>query len=383
MKKIITLAIFLLLISACSAQTASEIATDSGVQPTVSQPTPTQGPTPLPLLPEVDLAAGEQLRTRGQVQIGEQACNFGQDNPLPQPDIEPLAFAEGTWRVESTQDMSAFGGSGTAESVAVASIENVAGNGFVEYYAGGWGGQVYFETTFWGSAGSRRWAVVETNTSAQALSSLYGTFKEDAGFVTTGEMFGRRVELSLLPIDADSFDWQLSDAGSKAVIWARHYTRLNNESEITLARQYALGGLQSLPANEDLAPISFWIGEWNWYEHHIDLGRECAEGQAAVTYTNGGQAIEERVVSSYDPAEAGTETYTDYSLAVYNPQTQKFEVYWWTNGAVTASFYEGVCATVGDQKECQLRAAFRPSADENSIEWEHSGGTRIDWERKQ
>jgi hypothetical protein len=130
-----------------------------------------------------------------------------------------------------------------------------------------------------------------------------------------------------------------------------------------------------------LLPLNFWIGEWNWYEEHIDLERDCAEGQASVTYTNGGWAIEERVVSSYDPFEANFPSYTDFTLAIFNAETQKFEVLWWTNGLAEARFYQGSCSTEGPQKECKLRATFMPSADENSIVWQ-AGGTRIDWQRK-
>ena len=95
---------------------------------------------------------------------------------------------------------------------------------------------------------------------------------------------------------------------------------------------------------------------------------------------NNRQAIEERVISAYDPAEAGVETYSDYSLAVWNDHTNEFNVAWWTNGFIEARMYQGVCTGSGADKVCQLRAEFRPSADENAIAWEVQG-TQIDWVR--
>lgn len=372
MQKPLIAALFLVLLSACGSAPAEPIPANEAA-----------------LLPSVEEAALEHLRERGQIQSSAQACISTIANPVAGPaDARSLAFAEGLWQVESRRDTALIdGNSGIASTYGIASIESVnKGYGFVEYFMTGWNNVAYFETTFWGSAGfGNRWAVLETSNASNKIASLSGNYRADPGFFRAeGELYGYEdARLQLNPIDADHFTWEMSVAGEgdeRQVLWSRSYTRIPAEQQAA-ALQQALGGVQLHDPHDEMEPLTFWVGEWDWYEHHIDLGRDCAEGQAKVTWTNNFQAIEERVISAYSPAEAGTETYADYSLAIWNYDTNEFNVAWWTNGFIEADLYHGVCTGSGDDKVCELRATFMPSADENAIEWEVAG-TRIDWVRK-
>jgi hypothetical protein len=338
-----------------------------------------QAPAPPPTGPGL-----EHLRERGDVQTSPLACVTAEANPLAPPrDAEALAFAEGVWLVDSRRDPAAFGGEGGSERIrAVASIQPVLrGAGLVEYYTGAWDGQLMLGTSFWGAAGGlNRWVVVETNTASGALSSLRGRFQPGEGFSMQGELFGRRAELRLSDIEADSFEWSLSFAGDDDPAWTRRYTRLENLA----AANDALGRLiaDNAPLDEvaGMQPFSFWPGEWDWIEHHLDVV-DCAGGQAQVQWTNGGQAIEELVISSYLPEEAGQDVYNDYSLTVWNAESGEFENFWWTTGLSAPLFSSGVCEVVDGQKNCYLRARFSPSEDEDYIEWE-TDGILIEWFRK-
>jgi hypothetical protein len=341
------------------------------------------------LLPSVEEAALVHLHDRGQIQSSAQACITTIANPVAGPaEAQNLAFVEGLWQVESHRDTALIdGNSGFAHTYGIASIQPVNnGYGFAEYFMTGWNNVAYFETTFWGSAGfGNRWAVLETSNASNKIASLSGSYRADPGFFRVeGELYGYEdARLQINPIDADHFTWEMSAAGDgdeRQVLWSRSYTRITAEQQPS-ALQQALGGVQLHDPHDEMEPLTFWVGEWDWYEHHIDLGRDCAEGQASVTWTNNMQAIEERVISAYSPAEAGVDTYADYSLAIWNYDTNEFNVAWWTNGFIDARLYQGVCTGSGDDKVCELRASFMPSADENSIEWEVAG-TRIDWVRK-
>lgn len=341
-------------------------------------------PNEAPLAPEVEAAALQQLQARGEIESSPQACISDAANPLAGPtDSRTLTFAEGLWQVESRRSGEPFA-SEDQNSFAIASIEKVSrGYGYVEYYAGGWGGTAFFETTFWGAAGfGNRWAVVETNNISNDIATLSGNFRagEESRFLAQGQMFSQDVSLRLTPVDSDHFTWELlsGDGDDARVIWSRSYTRITAEQQ-PAALQQAMGGLALQPAPAEMEQLSFWLGDWDWYEHHIDLGRDCAEGQASVNLSNNGQAIEERVISAYDPAEANFETYADYSLAVWHADGE-FEVVWWTNGFIDGRMYRGLCTGSGADKVCQLRAEFRPSANENTIAWEVQG-TQIDWVR--
>lgn len=356
---------FLILIAACGA----------------NEPGPT---SQAPLAPEVEAAALQQLQRRGEVESSPQACISDADNPLAGPEASnTMAFAEGLWQVESHRSGEAFG-TEDQDNLAVASIEKVSrGHGYVEYYAGGWESTAFFETTFWGASGAGNlWAVLETNNISNDIAALSGNFRagEESRFQAEGQMFSQEVSLRLTPIDNDHFTWELlSDAGDEAqVIWSRSYTHITPEQQ-PAAIQQVLGGLSLQAAPAEMDQLSFWLGDWDWYEHHIDLGRDCAEGQASVNLSNNGQAIEERVISAYDPDEANFEPYADYSLAIWHADGE-FEVVWWTNGFIEGETYRGLCTGSGGDKVCELRADFHPSADENAIRWVIAG-TEIDWVR--
>lgn len=374
MKKIFAILLFSILVAACASTAAA-----------------TQPVANLPVDPEVAAVAAEHLRTRGEVRLSEAACLAGSaENPLPHPaGAEDMAFAEGMWRVDSRRNNAAINGESGEEWVderGLASIEVVnQGNGYVEYYAGGWNGALFLDTTFWGSAGfADRWAVVEASP-ATGLVSLSGNYDGET-FAVNGDMFGKEVEMRIATRGGDEFFWELvvrNEDGDYESLWTKHYVRLNGEEDAAAAEGVALGGLVLHGPHENhLQPFEFWAGEWDWYESHVAMNRDCAEGQAAINITNDGQAIEERAISSYDPVEANAETYADYSLTVWNEELQEFENYWWTNGAIRASYSHGECLEVDGEKVCTLRAEFRPSADENTIIWGHESGIVITWERK-
>jgi hypothetical protein len=254
----------------------------------------------------------------------------------------------------------------------------------VEYYAGSWNDALFMETTFWGAAGfADRWAVMDANPANGKIAVLEGKYNGEM-FSVEGEMYGRDVEMRLTNSGEGGFTWELlarTDSGEYEPMWTRHYVKLTSEDDIAAARAAALGGLQLHTHETHMEPLDFWVGEWDWHESHVDMPGECAEGQALITYTNGGDAIEERAVSSYDPNEANAPTYADYSLTMWNEELGEFENYWWTNGALSASYSHGACTGSGGDKVCRLRADFHPSADGTTIIWELPPIT-ITWLRK-
>ena len=327
----------------------------------------------------------EQLAARPLIVESARACLSAEENPLAAtPDAAAMAFAAGLWRIESQRAAGLFGAAEPEESRALANIQPVLkGNGYVEYLTGRWDGELFLQTNFWGAVGSlQRWTTVETNTAHNSLNSLRGDFNASRGFSLAGEMFGERVELRLTNIQADSFDWLLYLRGADEPAWTRHYTRLADRAELEALLPEVLAGLEGFEAPEAMQPLSFLHGGWDWIEHHVETEGDCAAGQALVQWVNGGTAQEERVHSAYDPEVVNAPLYTDYSLTIWNEEAGAFQTAWWTTGAILPRLSEGVCEVVDGAKQCTLRAVFKPSEDENYIEWTTQGFT-IEWLRQE